>query len=257
MTKRGRILRDTNSGPGLLTVEGKQYSFLLEGMWRSEVPPRAGMPVNVQFNSEGVPEAVLAVSDGQVAREQADQALADVKRQGGELARKTFHRFGVSTVIAFVALLAGWFLFTTLSFGAGAEGMDVTFWRLLGYVNDSHAIANLTSMGPGISPTTGAWGLFALLALAGTLLRYFWPDKRANLAAVLPLLVMILAFIVLRSHALSAGRSVGGWVGPQAAERIMTEFMKHISFGLGLYIALLSSLYFSFVGLKGYLAGRA
>ena len=30
MTKRGRILRDTNAGPGLITVEGTQYTFVLE-----------------------------------------------------------------------------------------------------------------------------------------------------------------------------------------------------------------------------------
>ncbi len=160
MTKRGRILRDTNAGPGLLTIEGKQYSFVLEGMWRSEVPPRTGMPVDVQFDAQGAPEAVLAVSEGQLAREQANQTLEGVKRQGGELTRKTFARFGTGTVIAWLALAAGWFLLSTVSMGAGAEGVDVTFWRLLGYANESHATGNLTGMGPGNYPSArilGCW----------------------------------------------------------------------------------------------------
>ena len=34
-TKRGRVLRDTNVGAGLVTVDGRQYSFTLETMWVS------------------------------------------------------------------------------------------------------------------------------------------------------------------------------------------------------------------------------
>ena len=45
MAKRGKILRDANAGPGLLMVEGQQYPFSLEGVWKSEVPPRPGLPV--------------------------------------------------------------------------------------------------------------------------------------------------------------------------------------------------------------------
>ncbi len=43
MTKRGKILRDASAGPGLLSVYGQHYQFSREGMWRSEVPPAAGM----------------------------------------------------------------------------------------------------------------------------------------------------------------------------------------------------------------------
>ncbi len=72
MTKRGQILVGghasfTGQGrseaePGLLTVEGKQYSFVVEGMWRSEVAPQAGMLVEVEFDSEGAPERIFALS---------------------------------------------------------------------------------------------------------------------------------------------------------------------------------------------------
>ena len=58
MVWRGRILRDTNSGPGLLAVNGKQYTFTLEDMWQSEVPPRPGMVVEVSFGAQGAPSTV-------------------------------------------------------------------------------------------------------------------------------------------------------------------------------------------------------
>ena len=40
--KRGRILRDTNSGPGIVSVDGTQKSFSLEQHWRSATPPKVG-----------------------------------------------------------------------------------------------------------------------------------------------------------------------------------------------------------------------
>jgi hypothetical protein len=62
MAKRGIILRDVKDGSGLLAVDGKQYSFLLESMWHSQVTPKVGMPVDVTFNSDGAPESIRPVS---------------------------------------------------------------------------------------------------------------------------------------------------------------------------------------------------
>ena len=40
MKKRGKVLRDTTLGPGLLIVEGQQYRFTLQGVWKSAAPPK-------------------------------------------------------------------------------------------------------------------------------------------------------------------------------------------------------------------------
>ena len=37
---RGRILRDTSTGDGLVYVDGKQYPFGLGNIWKSEIPPK-------------------------------------------------------------------------------------------------------------------------------------------------------------------------------------------------------------------------
>lgn len=253
MTRRGRILRDTNAGPGLLTIEGKQYSFVLEGMWRSEVPPRTGMPVDVQFDAQGAPEAVVAVGESQLAREQADQALQGMKRQGGELARKTFARFGVGTVVGWLALAAGWFLLTTVSLGGGGEGMDVSFWHLLGFANESRSLGNLGGGAAGIYPSSGAFGMLALAALAGPLLNYFWQNKKAALGGALPLLFMVVVFAVLRHNILLAAGAAGGFFGKDATDRMLSEFMAHVTFGLGLYVSAIAALYFTFTGVKRFL----
>ncbi len=39
MSKRGRILRDPSFGPGLVLVDGRQYPFPLERVWKFEVLP--------------------------------------------------------------------------------------------------------------------------------------------------------------------------------------------------------------------------
>ena len=58
MRKRGKILRDTSTGPGLLMAEGQQYSFPLEGVWQSETPPRPGLVVDLDLGEDAVLEGL-------------------------------------------------------------------------------------------------------------------------------------------------------------------------------------------------------
>ena len=61
--KRGKILRDTSAGQGLLIVEGRQYPFSLSGLWKSTMPPHAGMVVEAEFDRSGELLAIRAVPD--------------------------------------------------------------------------------------------------------------------------------------------------------------------------------------------------
>src|ERR1700741_287982 len=69
--KRGKILRDPRTGPGLLMIDGQQYSFSMEGVWKSEVPPKPGLPVDVKLDRAGQILAIAGVSEPQLANEQA------------------------------------------------------------------------------------------------------------------------------------------------------------------------------------------
>jgi hypothetical protein len=60
--KRGKVLRDATSGPGLLIVEGQQFPFLISEVWKSEQPPKTGMVVEAEFNRQGQLRAIRAVS---------------------------------------------------------------------------------------------------------------------------------------------------------------------------------------------------
>jgi len=74
MKKRGKVLRDV--GPGLLMVEGQQYPLTLEGIWKSDVPPKHGMVVDVEFDREGKIMGMCAVGESQIATVQLVAAMA-------------------------------------------------------------------------------------------------------------------------------------------------------------------------------------
>lgn len=71
MNKRGKVLRDPHAGPGLLMIEGRQYQFWADKAWISDVPPKPGLLVDVNFNARGQIEGIAAVSQEQLDREQA------------------------------------------------------------------------------------------------------------------------------------------------------------------------------------------
>ena len=97
MTKRGKILRDTSAGNGLIVVDGQQYSFTLEGTWKSEVPPTVGTAVDVEFNDAGQVASLRAVPESQLTKEQAQAALTAAKGKGAEIFSPIVNRLARST----------------------------------------------------------------------------------------------------------------------------------------------------------------
>jgi hypothetical protein len=99
MKKRGKILRDPSAGPGLLMIEGRQYWFCIEGVWRSEIPPRPGLAVDVKLDHAGQILAITAVSESQLAEEQADRSWDTTKAAGLKVLRKIAARFGMPSLL--------------------------------------------------------------------------------------------------------------------------------------------------------------
>lgn len=252
MTKRGRVLRDTNAGPGLLVIDGIHHTFGLENLWVSDVPPRVGMPVDVQFDAEGSLKAVAAVSESVLAREQANQALDSAKRHGNEIAQSAVKRFGMATLVGFGSLIIGWFFLPTIKIAFPGAAMSFTFWQLLPYVNSASA---LSTIGPFVNADRdgGVFSLLAILSLAGPFVSYVWHDKRASLGGLLPLLLMLLSAFVFRRNVISAAETAGRDIGDQAVK----IFLQHVTFGIGAYVSLACCLYFAFMAVRRYLIASA
>ncbi len=255
MTKRGKVLRDTNAGPGLLSIDGQHVQFSLEGVWRSETPPVPGMAVQVEFAPDGSIVGITAISDSQIAKEQAGAVVKAARQKSKVLASAAVARFGLPTLIATGVLIIGWFLLSAATIQTLLGKVDFTFWQLLGFLNSGSAFENVMQGRSG--PSAGFYGFLALVALAGPFVRHFWKDQRASLAGILPLLFMFMAGIMLRSSVNSAiGADVGGPLGDMARQA-REEAMRAISLGFGSYLSALASLYFAAVSIKNFLLSRA
>lgn len=254
MTQRGKILRDPNSGPGLVTVDGQHLQFALEGVWKGESPPVPGMLVQVEFGQDARILSMTPISDAQIAKEQAEAAIGVAKEKGRDIALAAVAKFGLAMLIATALLVIGWFFLTAMSIQTFAGKVDFTFWQSLGFLNSANGFE--TAMEGRSSAGAGFYGFLALIALFGPYLPFVWKDKRSSLAGTLPLIFMLMAAFMLRS---SLNSSMGGEVsGPlgDLARQAREEAMKAISLGLGSYLSGVVSLYFAGVGIKKFLLAR-
>jgi uncharacterized protein YuzE len=266
MVKRGKVIRDTNLGPGLLAIGGSQYPFTLEGIWKSETAPKPNMAVEVDFHEDGSIAAIRAVNESQLAKEQADKAIEVAKESGARLASTLVATFGIEVLVATATLVVGWFFLNMINVQV-MEGMKTgaTFWQALSILNSPMGI--LAALG-GTAGSTGAYGFFAIAALLGPFLHFVWKDPRAHLGGALPLLFMLLIGLMIymgisdsvkQSQAAAGafgGREVQQFAAKMAAE-MTKEAMKAISIGLGAYLSAAASLYLAAKGGMKYLAAKA
>jgi hypothetical protein len=253
MAKRGKVLRDPHAGPGLLMVEGQQYPFSLEGVWKSEAPPKPGLVVEVEFDGAGAIRSITVVPESQLAKEQAEAALAVAREKGGKIFGEVVAKTGMPNLVAGLLLVIGWFFLSAVSVTLPFLGkLDYTFYQVLGFLNSSNIMEAMDRSG---HPSAGFYGFLAFVALIGPFIQYFWKDKRAVLGGVLPLAFMLIVGIMIRSSIHSAF-SGGGPDADNVGQQMQDEAMKAVSMGLGAYLSVLVSIYFAGVGTKQFLAAR-
>jgi len=160
-------------------MEGLQYRFSLEGVWKSETPPKPGLVVDVELDQRGKVQRITVVSESQLASEQAEAAVGLARQKGENLASSRLATIGMPSLAAAGLLAAAWFFLTAASIQFPFPGrLDFTFWQILGFLNAGN-VPELLDRSSG--PSTGLYGLAAALALAGPFIHHFWKDKRALL----------------------------------------------------------------------------
>lgn len=252
MSKRGKILRDPTNGPGLVIVDGQQFTFPMEGVWRSATLPQPGTVVDVEFGVDGAVLSVTAVSESQLAKEQTERAMALAKERGSAIASSAVAKFGMPTLIATSVLIIGWFFLATLTVDGGFVGkFSFTFWHLLGLLNASNVVEAMQQMST--HGSAGFYGFLGIVALAGPFVGALWKDKRAALGGLLPLLFMGLVAL-LAFHGLG---SAPEGAPAEVAEEMRKEVMKQISVGAGAWVSLLAAAYLGFASLKKFLVAKA
>ena len=255
MVKRGKVLRDASAGPGLLSVDGQHYQFSTAGVWRSDIAPTAGMPVEVEFAGDASVIGIRQVPDSQIAREQAGAVVTAPRERGGVMVSAAIARFGLPLLIATALMMICWFFLGAVSVQTLFGKLSFTFWQILGFLNADSPWESVMSGRAGAS--AGFYGFLALIALAGPFLPYFWKDKRAGLAGVLPMAFMIAVGIMLRGNMHAAmGGTLDGALG-EMQRQAQQEMMNAVSLGFGTYLSLLVSLYLAAMGAKQFLLARA
>jgi hypothetical protein len=271
---RGRILRDTAIRDGLVFVDGKQYLFQLENMWKSEFAPKINMLVDVEFDERGRVVALRAAPVEDAAADHADQAVRATRAATRKLAQEVqsdalpavvqyAQAIGYPTLLAMAGLLLGWFYFSAASLNIGTAGrIGVTFYQVLRFLNFQGAVGVLAVPNSGAS--TGLYGFVCILCCLGMVLPWLWRDRRASYAMLAPLAFMVLVGLLVRSkvlaqlagyqHAISQFGSFGGTqareITHQLADRMATRMRNSISLDFGAWLSLAASLYLGWRGVK-------
>ena len=276
--RRGRILRDTAAGNGLVFVDGKQYLFRLEGMWRSEFAPTVNALVDVEFDERGQLIALRSAPVEAVAAEQTTQAFNAAKASTRTLAHDVrsdalpamvqhAQAIGYPTLIALAALLLGWFYFSAVSMSLGSGGrLAATFYQLLKLLN-VRGIQDLAGGGG-----AGIYGLICFVCCGAVLLPRVWHDRRVHYALLAPLVFMVVIGLLVRHKfavqmsgfedaASQFGSQAGSLGDPRArqfasqfADRIVAQARNSISIDFGAWLSLAAGIYLAWQGIRQ--AGR-
>ena len=99
MKKRGKIVRDPRTGPGLLMIEGRQYWFCLADVRKSEVPPAPGLTVQVELDRAGRIVAIIPVPESEVTQEQAQRSMDTSKGAGLKILRTIAAKCGLPNLL--------------------------------------------------------------------------------------------------------------------------------------------------------------
>ena len=211
-TSRGRVLRDTTGGEGLLTIEGTQYPFRLDGMWRSDHAPKTNMAVDVDFDDSGAIAAIRAVDPAAAAREQAAklagqagvaakhagkaarQAAAEIKARGLPAVTAYAQVVGVKTLVGMALVFVGWFFLAAVNVDFFGDKVSATYYDMMRVLNNPER--GLATIARQSSAGAGFYGFLTIAALLAPLLPHFVKARRTWLAYCAPAAWMLLAVLI-------------------------------------------------------------
>ncbi len=235
MSKRAKVLRDPYLGPGLLMVEGRQYPFLMGGLWRSEVPAKPGLWVDVDFDEHGNIRGITAVPEAQLNEERAD-----IKHKTAF----TLSKFWLIRLLAVGLLAASWLFLTAVSVQVPFLGnVQLTFWQVLGYVNTGSHLPSLVSRD---NPDPGFYGLLAVAALIGPFLQHLTKHKPAELGSLMPLVFTLAIGLIARARLVNFNTGFSA----------QAQMAGGLSVGLGTYLSIVVALYLAVMSIKNVLVNE-
>jgi hypothetical protein len=199
---RGTIIKVPDATPGLLLLNGRQYAFTLEGVWRSAVAPALNQSVTVELDPNGALLSITVVDQAQIAKEKLAEFSGVAQERGKVVAGQIqtgigalAARMGAVTLSIAVLIWIVWFLIPAAGVGGGGEDVaSYTFWKLIG-----------TNFADQISMVDGghARGWLRFIGFAAIVAPFLAPFIRANWSRFLnaaPLAVVLLGWLVIHQN---------------------------------------------------------
>lgn len=244
MVLRGVIANYAVEGYGTVVVNGDPYPFTLERMWQSPVLPKAGMQVYVTFSPEvGIASIVVAEAQPLVA---APASFAPPAAASAPFAASLSSFVSASGTVlarqlaAVLALAVGWFAlpFVTVNMLFFGEA-KITFWQILGHfdaLSSLEALQEETVLGMGLQ-------VLAITSLLAALAPLVSSRRPVRLAALAPLLVMVLAAAVVGLEIQHLRHAAEGFLGSDLSSGMAAQAQKLMHVGSGGWLALLAALW--------------
>jgi hypothetical protein len=233
MTKRGKVLRDPLAGPGLLIAEGRQFQFVADGVWKSDVPAKPGLVVDIDFDTQGKIVGIAVVPDCQPCKEQAIVTPGANKGQALTFPLARLAQSELAQSLAAAGLVLSWFFLTAVTVERPFSGnLEFTLWQLL------HRFGS------------GAYRGFALLAVLGPFVQCLWKDRQAAIGDLLPLSFMAFTGVLLVHNINSLFANGAERLYQQLPKQARAELIGTISLGTGTYVSIVICVYFAILGLK-------
>ena len=234
---RGKIIQyNGTEGRGVIIAEGSQYPFTITS-WTSESVPAAGKTVEIELN-EGVAAAVSLVTDDILLKEKTAELggrlgtalgnidLASLQGNGGSL---IVARYGKVLLGAYALFVIGSLAFNAVSMSMLGNSMGKSLFAVTSL---------LSEMG---GDGGGSVKMMMILAYIGAGLPIVWPDRRAWLALLLPLVATLWAIFAVMKIMDSLG---GG---------IMGDMSDLVSIDFGFYLSLVAAIVLAAGGVKRFL----
>jgi hypothetical protein len=258
---RGKVLKDTNAGDGIVFVNEGQRPFSLQQHWKSATPPKIGGVVDVEFNAAGDLIAVSVVDETTLAKEQALKTLNVMGEYGKEGANVLLARVSPSVLGSLVVLAIAWIFLSAVNVNISKGfAASATFYEILKLVNQGGEMSSLAN----IYGSAGIYGFLMWVCLFAPLATHFHENKNLPLTYCAPLVFMASICISIYftvqnqiSNASAMSRQILGNMVDKLITEQINMAMKAISFGFGFYLSFIVAIYLAAIGIKKYLANKA
>ena len=211
VNSRGTIIKVPDATPGILLLNGRQYSFTLEGVWNSAVAPAPNQVVTVEVGGTGVVTSIVVVDQQQIAKEKFAE-LSGVAQERGKVVAGQIQegvgalaaRMGAVALGATVVIWVAWFLIPAAGIGGGGE--QVASWTcrtLLG--------TNLADPGS-MAEAGNSRGFLRLIGFLAILVPFLAPFIRTPWSRYLnaaPLGIVVVGWIVIHESMASSFGAMG------------------------------------------------